>query len=374
MSTQQVLLYLLITLITFILYKLRSRMNYWKTRGIPHDEPSFPMGNMKGFMRTIHYDDIFKNVYKKHKGSGPFAGFYFFFNPSVLALDLDFIKQVLIKEFAKFPSRGSYYNEKDDPLSAHMVNLDGHKWKTLRHKLSPTFTSGKMKFMFPTILKVAEEFNTVFGETALNNGEVEVKELLARYTTDVIGTIAFGIECNSLRNPKAEFRIMGKKAFSERRHTGAVFGFIQSFPELARKLGFCMTPKDVHIFFMNAVRETIAYREANNVKRNDFMDMLIELKNSGSVKTETGEVISGLTFEELAAQAFVFFTAGFETSSTTLSFALHELAVHQDIQEKLRKEVNDVLKKHNDMFTYEALEEMSYLSQVFLGRLYMLSL
>ena len=31
-------------------------------------------------------------------------------------------------------------------------------------------------------------------------------------------------------------------------------------------------------FFMHALRETIAYREANNVKLNDFMDMLIELK------------------------------------------------------------------------------------------------
>ena len=83
-----------------------------------------------------------------------------------------------------------------------------------------------------------------------------------------------------------------------------------------------MTPKDAHDFFIHALRETIAYRDANNAKLNDFMDVLIELKHNEKFTTETGEVVSGVTFEQLAAEALVFFTAGLETSSTTLTFAL----------------------------------------------------
>ena len=75
------------------------------------------------------------------------------------------------------------------------------------------------------------------------------------------------------------------------------------------------------------------------------MDLLIELKDNGKFTTETGKVLSGLTFEELAEQALVFFTADLETSSTTLTFALHELATHSAIQDKLCLEVNKVLKK-----------------------------
>ena len=64
--------------------------------------------------------------------------------------------------------------------------------------LSPTFASSKMHIMLPNIMKVAVDFNRVFGETAaLSDGKVEIKELLARYTTDVIGAFAFGIEFNS---------------------------------------------------------------------------------------------------------------------------------------------------------------------------------
>jgi cytochrome P450 len=75
-----------------------------------------------------------------------------------------------------------------------------------------------------------------------------------------------------------------------------------------------------------------------------------------------------LSAKELAAQAFVFFAAGFETSSTTMSFCLYELALNPDIQDRLRNEIDVVLKKHGNSVTYEGIQEMKYLDKVVSGK------
>ena len=70
----------------------------------------------------------------------------------------------------------------------------------------------------------------------------------------------------------------------------------------------------------------------------------------------------------LAAQAFFFFAAGFETSSTTMTFCLYELSLHQDIQDRLRQEIDVVLQKHGGKITYEGIQEMEYLDKVVSGK------
>lgn len=69
---------------------------------------------------------------------------------------------------------------------------------------------------------------------------------------------------------------------------------------------------------------------------------------------------------EAAAQAYVFFLAGFETSSTTVTFCLYELAKNQDIQNKVREEIQTMIKKNGDL-TYNALNDMNYLHKVISG-------
>ncbi|CAD7079478.1 unnamed protein product [Hermetia illucens] len=102
---------------------------------------------------------------------------------------------------------------------------------------------------------------------------------------------------------------------------------------------------------MGIVRETVDYREKNNIRRNDFMDLLIQLKNHAKIDGDDHEsiesqIIEKRTFKELAVQAFIFFLGGFETSSSTLTLALYELAKNQDVQEKCRVEINHVLEKY----------------------------
>lgn len=91
----------------------------------------------------------------------------------------------------------------------------GPKWKLLRSKLTPAYSPGKLKYMFNTILDCGHQMTNILREISIEKGDVEIKEILARFTTDVIGSCAFGLECNCIRNPEAEFRRMGKRAFTQ---------------------------------------------------------------------------------------------------------------------------------------------------------------
>ena len=56
--------------------------------------------------------------------------------------------------------------------------------------------------------------------------------------------------------------------------------------------------------------------------------------------------LSGLTDAEIFGQCYGFFLAGYDTTSTTLSFLLYNLALDQAAQEKARQEVLEILTQH----------------------------
>lgn len=353
-----------ITILTLGFYYVRRQFSYWKVRGVPFVKPEFPLGNLKGVSTTRSLAEIWTDAYKELKPQGPIGGVFFTTSPSAMVTDLDLLRNVFVKDFQHFYDRGMYVNEKDDPLSAHLFNLEGARWKNLRAKLTPTFTSGKMKMMFPTMLNVVEQFHDhLESQTNGKETELELKELLAQFTTDVIGNTAFGVECNSMKDPNSEFRRQGKRVFDNNLPRMMKMIFILNFQELARKMGLRFTISGVTEFFMNLLRDTVKYREENNVHRNDFLSLLMQIMNTGKLEGETKE-IGKMTFNELAAQVFLFFIAGFETSSSTMTFAFYELAVNQDVQDKAREQIEEVLEKHNGEFTYEAAMELTYVDQI----------
>ena len=73
---------------------------------------------------------------------------------------------------------------------------------------------------------------------------------------------------------------------------------------------------------------------------------------------------------DVAAQAITFFGDGFETSSSAFSFLLYCLATNPDVQERVREEVESVLKKHGDKLTFDGIQEMTYLDMALSGTLH----
>ncbi|XP_069672108.1 probable cytochrome P450 6a13 [Periplaneta americana] len=373
-SLQELLLYvcLAITIVFAAVYVyFKWSYTYWKKRNVPCLEPSFPFGH---FFDTIllrrTLGEILREHYRKLQGHR-FAGTYFLTKPSFCFMDPDLIKKVLVKDFSHFHDRGFYLNEEQEPLTGHLFLLTGIKWRNLRIKLTPTFTSGKMKMMFQTVAECGSELQQSLKKMANKEEGVDIKEIIARFSTDVISSCAFGIQCNCLKNPNAEFREWGKKIATPTYIASLNLVISTLYPSLISNLRMRTFDPIISNYFNKMVEETVSYREKNNVHRNDFMQLLIQIKNKGSIEEDMeiadkemkpGEI--GLSMDCLAAQAFVFFLAGFETSSTTMSFCLYELSVNQDIQERVREEIDALLRENGGNITYEAIQHMEYLDKV----------
>jgi len=79
--------------------------------------------------------------------------------------------------------------------------------------------------------------------------------------------------------------------------------------------------------------------------------------------------LTELNDEDIAAQVLAFLVVGLDTTSTLLSFASHQLAVHPEIQSQLQEEIDETLHEHGGKFTYEALNSMKYLGMVMSGEI-----
>ena len=140
-------------------------------------------------------------------------------------------------------------------------------------------------------------------------------------------------------------------------------------------------------FFGRIIKENIESREKYGVKRSDMIGLLLEarknkhnddelssLPDTGFATVQESEIGKNqklrkceITDEDITAQAFVFFFAGSDSVSTLMCFIAYELALNQEIQEKLRNEVDATNEKCSGPITYEALITMKYMDMVVSG-------
>ncbi|XP_043471294.1 probable cytochrome P450 6a14 [Leptopilina heterotoma] len=344
----------------FLYYYSTSTHNFWKNQGVNGPKPAPLFGNFTDLMlNRINLGDYTKKLYEQFINE-PMIGMYARRTPILLLKDPELIKDVLIKDFNKFADRGINIHEKVDILSPHLFSLEPKRWRPLRKNLSPVFTSGKLKEMFHLLIETSERLDVYLKNVVVENEPTECRKLTAKFTTDVIGSCAFGIDINALSDDENEFLRMGRKIFDVTFWRTLKMRIRDITPWLYGILGPIVAETEMNNFFVNLIKDTMEYRKKNNVVRHDFVDLLRHVKENPD---RLGDL--ELTDSLIAAQAFVFFIAGFETSSTTMSNALYELALNPSIQDKLRKEIQEELKVTEGKLLYDRIKNLKLLHMVF---------
>ncbi|XP_073969699.1 probable cytochrome P450 6a14 [Rhodnius prolixus] len=375
MDLTSLLVSITISLVTFAVYKAWRKNRYWQERGVPHRKPWLFLGNkIVPFLTKKTGGELIAEMCKEFPNS-PYIGGYDFMKPILLITDLDIIENILIKDFMHFTDRGFNVDFKNRPFDSNLFLMSGKHWRAVRHKLSPLFTTGKLRMMFDSMKQCGDQL--VEQLEAANRQEIEMKEYLRCFAVDVIGSCAFGIDAGTLANPKNEFHKMAKKIFKLDLWQIIRLILLTTFTPIARLFNISINKRDVRKYFCNIIDETLKYRRETEFRRNDFVQMMMQLQSQGYVEIQTKDPADyylgmeqstyttwkyEMSDEEITGHAFTFLSLGFDTLLHTMLFALYEFAKNLEIQEKARQEILIEMKSTETM-TYQTLKEMTYLEQ-----------
>uniref|UniRef100_A0A182JVP2 Cytochrome P450 n=1 Tax=Anopheles christyi TaxID=43041 RepID=A0A182JVP2_9DIPT len=338
---------------------LTWEFGFWEKYGVKGPKPKILLGNIPYLLTkkrhmVYNYDQIY-NDYKNE----PAVGYFSIRSPQLLVRDPELIKEVLSKSFHNFAANdfSDTVDEKSDPLLArNPFSLSGEKWKTRRAEITPGFTNNRIKAMAHLMDAVCDHMSDYLRNQAKSNNGVaalDAKEVMAKYTTDVVASCIFAIDAQSFVKENPEIRLMGKRIMNFNFVVQLALLVTTFFPSVKKFYKFTFIPKDTEQFFIRIMQDAISYRKKNKINRTDFLDHLLQLQDRKQI-----------TDIDIAGHGVSFFADGFETSSIVLTYCLFDLAKHTAIQQELRDEIVKAKELGGGTMPYEQLVEMALLEQI----------
>ena len=178
----------------------------------------------------------------------------------------------------------------------------------------------------------------------------------SRMTLEVILHTAFGVQTDIQNEKESQLLERAKEVF----RTPVIVNILRRFPlgvYLLRLLNIALGKEG---YFEKVASDFINKRRQSRLTGRQDLLYLMLTANEGMAE----EGFSKLTDEEIVGQCVIFLFAGYETSSNTLAFITYYLATHQDVQNKLREEIQEAVKSNPDSTLYDLAHSIEYLDCV----------
>lgn len=209
----------------------------------------------------------------------------------------------------------------------------------------------QIKALWPILQCVCERMDQFIREEMASRGSLDTRELCAKYTTDTVASSIYGVESGAFTDPNSKIRALAKNVFTPSFRLNFILKMSPILPWLTEVFKVRMVAKKEADFMLQLLRETIKYRQENNISRQDYTDYLINLREK-----------KGLDEMTLVGHVASFFFDGIESSSLIMTNLFYLLAKHKNVQDKLRQKILAIKGPNN--FEYEAVTNLPYLEQV----------
>lgn len=255
-----------------------------------------------------------------------FRRIYYFFTPEAA-------RQILVDHQSDFTREARLLKIFESFQGKNVLTTEGPDWERQRRILTPGFSpkriAGYMGLMRAAIdASVGEELPVEPGRSA----SVNVDFLTTRITMDVILRTLFSHATTQAEASQVSTAIRALTRQSMREVYWALIPPVwMPYPGRAAKLKHLQTINTLIATHINA-----RTRNPSDIgTRNDVLDMLLAARDDAP----TGS--ASLTSREVHDNCVSLFTAGFDTSSSALTWWIGLMATHPQVVEKLRREIDD---------------------------------
>ena len=280
------------------------------------------------------------------------------FRPTIVTTDPEFIKQVTVKQFDCFMD--SFGLDVDIPEAQMLLLARGETWRALRKLLSPTFSTGKMKEMLEPICSMSErtidhliEKINPSSSKVTSVDKLDMKPIVHGFVLDIISKCAFGMDTTAYKGEEDSFTKLVKSvlgSFVANNWIGTLFfNCVSHFPVLASYIPIW---SESALKLQKLTHDLIDERIKNNVEQGDFIDRLKQFK---SAKLEPP-----LTLDLMDVQGMIFFTAGYETTATTIGHMIYLLAKNPTVQDQVYDEIINACETW-DQINHDTIKNMPLL-------------
>uniref|UniRef100_A0A182IZA7 Uncharacterized protein n=1 Tax=Anopheles atroparvus TaxID=41427 RepID=A0A182IZA7_ANOAO len=198
----------------FLFYRWSTATyDYFQKRNVPFVKPFPFFGQVLSFFtQKKHVIDVASEGYHMFPNTR-ISGVFTLRTPGYLVHDPVLYKQMAIKDFDHFTDHVTQLSLEADPILARSLFFtNGARWRHHRPGLSPAFTGSKMRNMFGLLSKsVGEAMQRLRVMSQEKPITMELRDLYSRLGNDVMTSISFGVEVDSLTDRENEFFLKGKR-------------------------------------------------------------------------------------------------------------------------------------------------------------------
>jgi len=213
-------------------------------------------------------------------------------------------------------------------------------------------------------------------------GEFELKDVTGKFSLDALASCAFGIDFNSFGGAKSSAFVEHASQLFKQDIWGllAIFKFLPGVPRLFQMLNINVQKPKTTKFFKDIVTDTLRARANSGEKRNDIIDMMVDAMKQIAMEKEEDEMEHEqfeqdmkfthkqkrkMTEQDIVSNLIVLLIVGYDTTGMTLAAILWALSENPDVQEKLRREVDDAWELGGGVFPdYSTIQALPYLEMV----------